>query len=98
MQLTTSDTEDMLLTQAISLWGDSAQMDMACEECGELISAINQFKRGRITKEQVIDEIADVTILMAQMANMFGADEVQKTITKKMYRLIERLSKAEPTY
>ena len=35
-----------LYLRAIRNWGEEAQTDMVNEECGELITAIAQFKRG----------------------------------------------------
>lgn len=91
MQITKTENEDSALAMAIELWGIRAQVGMVMEECGELLSALNQFDRNRITADKVAEEIADVTILMAQMAKVFGEDRVQAALNMKIERLMIRV-------
>ena len=76
---------------AITTYGLDAQRKMAVEEMAELTNALMKFERGRNTDKDVIDEIADVTIMMRQMALMFGEDAVQARVDFKIRRLAERL-------
>lgn len=85
-----------LYDKAINLWGVQAQMMMVTEETGELLSAIGKFNRGRVDRQDVITEIADVAILMEQMGVVFGYDSLKAEIEKKLARLKERLDKSEP--
>lgn len=48
--------------RARSEYGRFAQDTMIIEECGELIAAIAQHERGRITQGHVEEEIADVLL------------------------------------
>ena len=48
---------------AVRLWGAQRQFRQLTEECGELIAAVNQYERGRITADQLASEIADVLII-----------------------------------
>lgn len=78
---------------AILVYGRDKQIEMAIEEMGELLVAINQHKRGRVSIEAVQEEIADVKIVMGQLALIFGEDEVSNFETEKLSRLQERIGK-----
>jgi len=80
-----------LMNAAIEKWGVNLQTNLAQEECAELIVEIAHFQRGRKNKEELIEEIADVTIMAYQMAMIFGEEEVQRVINEKMKRLENRL-------
>lgn len=82
-----------LFNYATKLWGNSAQIWQAIEEMGELLTALNKFNRNKVNRYAVIDEIADVTIMMAQLSNIFGSRDVNRVINKKMLRLRERIDK-----
>ena len=88
--------EQEIYKKAIQTWGSESQTDMAIEEVGELLSAIGKFKRDRVDKSELIDEIADVTIMMRQMALLHGFDEVEARIEFKLERLKNRLEKYAP--
>ncbi len=60
--------------RAINEWGISAQLDMVTEECAELIKAINKYKRGKGTKEELIEECVDVELMLNQMKEYFKLD------------------------
>lgn len=79
------------LIDALGTWGYEEQFGMANEEFGECITAINQFKRGRIDGKKFAGEIADAFIMANQLAIMIGESEVQEMIEYKMSRLKERL-------
>jgi len=53
--------------KAIKLWGKELQFGMLSEECGELLTAINQWRRGRVDKSKVVEEMADVMIMIRQI-------------------------------
>jgi len=75
--------------RAIATYGNEHQLGMAQEEMGELLAALNQHKRGR--NVNVCGEIADVLVMMGQLALMFGPDEVLAEYTAKVARLSSRL-------
>ncbi|ALU41915.1 hypothetical protein [Pseudoalteromonas rubra] len=64
-----------LYAQAIEKWGYKAQACMVMGECGELTAAVNQFFiQGRTDKrDQVLDEMADVSIMIDQLKFMLEA-------------------------
>jgi NTP pyrophosphatase (non-canonical NTP hydrolase) len=79
--------------KAIETWGEQAQIGMAIEECSELITVLVKLgrKKNGSTKEQVIDEVADVMIMMEQLQHIFGFSDVADRKDFKLSRLKERL-------
>lgn len=86
-----SPSDREVMQRALDTWGEEAQINMAHEELGELQSELARLWRGRSTGEDVIDEIADVQIMMGQLAVVFGEKAVEEAVTRKMDRLNERL-------
>lgn len=78
---------------ALDKWGVEAQMTMVYEELGELETALARYERGRVASEDVITELADVTIMCEQMALLLGYDDYEKEIENKLERVVERLNK-----
>lgn len=81
--------------QALTKWGEQAQLDMVVEECLELALAIQDYKRGRLKypKETITDEIADVLIMTDQLREIFlikGID-LEKKCKEKIVRLGVRM-------
>lgn len=81
------------LGNALMLWGYDAQVDMAIEEMGELLVAINHHKRGRVDVSAVQEEIADVKIAVDQLAMIYGEEGVSEFEKKKLERLKGRILK-----
>ena len=79
--------------KALEKWGANAQLTMVYEELGELATALARYERGRTTDEDVITELADVTIMCEQMALLFGQEKYEEEIENKINRLTERLNK-----
>lgn len=94
-----SQDQSTILAQAIAKWGEESQRGMAIEECAEFIVAARKVSRvgGREIKpqavENVIDEIADVEIMMHQMGLIYGRDAINERIAFKIERLKGRLGK-----
>lgn len=82
-----TDAERNLYRVALSTWGEKAQVFMAIEECGELLAALAQFERGRTSVEAVADEIADVLVMIEQMAVMIGEELVMRRKEQKLLRV-----------
>lgn len=89
------DERIKLYIRAIRNWGKQAQVDMAFEECGELIAALAKDRRGRVTAEEIITELADVSIMVEQVAVMLGYQNFMEEKENKLERLRERLDKFE---
>lgn len=79
--------------RALDVLGEKSQIDQTIEECAELIVALQHFKRKRVSKEEVAEEIADVQIMTEQMTILFcGQAALDKIKEQKYERLRERLS------
>lgn len=92
--------DDAILKKAIEKWGFEAQCEMIIEECIELALAMQKLKRVRGDKDQkfknVIDEIADVKIMIRQAERMFPSNLINERVIFKMNRLEERLNETYP--
>ena len=79
----------------INHFGVNRQSRQAMEECGELIQAINKMLRypdDEIKRLELIEEIADVLIMITQLKIMFGIEksELGRMIDYKRNRLVQR--------
>jgi len=73
--------------KTIDKWGKEAQYDQAVEECAELIAALKHFRRGKVDQQAVINELADVTLMVGQLSWMFGTKQVDSAIQQKLEKL-----------
>ncbi len=58
------------IEKAIEVFGTEEQFDMLVEELGELIVALNHYRRGRISLNKVLEEVIDVDIMLQQIEYM----------------------------
>lgn len=92
-----------VIRDAIATYGNAAQVDMAIEEMSELTKALCKERRCKLDSikhseavANIIEEIADVAIMLQQMIIIFDRDnEVEGEIKYKIDRLEQRLAKAE---
>ena len=82
-----------LYQKALSKWGEEAQINMVYEEIGELLTALSRFKRGRANRNDIMTELADVSIMVEQIATLMNYDDFEKEKDFKLTRLKERLEK-----
>ena len=80
-----------IFKQAVDTFGADHQIGMLHEEVGELLAAINQYARGRVTKDAVVTEIADVMIMCEQMAEIFGREETEAEKRRKIEGLAGKI-------
>ena len=83
--------DGQLFDRATQQWGVDAQRMMAVGECGEFLTLFGREPQGRLEPEAMIDEIADVTIMMAQMARIYGPEQVADRIQYKLDRMRRKL-------
>lgn len=92
-------------------YGFSKQSRQLSEECAELIVAVNKYHReikkpshtpsDCIDKQylslQIIEEIADVTIMLEQIKHLLKLDDndIELFIEQKLNRQLERIEKNE---
>ena len=77
--------------------GEEIQATICMEECAELIQAISKAKRGKIDRDNMIEEIADVLICIEMLKQMYmiSDEKINKWIEKKQVREAERMEKNE---
>jgi NTP pyrophosphatase (non-canonical NTP hydrolase) len=83
--------DQALFREVLHAWGRDAQINMAVEECAELVQALCHYRRQRCSAADVCNEIADVWILVLQLRAMFGEHLVMEKFRAKMHRLRLRL-------
>ncbi len=71
----------------IQKWGAEAQYDQAVEECAELIAVLKHYRRGKVDEDRVIDELADVYLMVGQLIYMFGEHRVDPAVESKVKKL-----------
>lgn len=82
---------DETIRRAIKTYGKDSQTQMLFEEMAELQDALCKLSRGRDTRANVCEEIADVLIMCLQMAQIYGPKAVENWINIKINRLKNRL-------
>ena len=88
------NTRQPQYTDALNLWGEDFQKSMFHEEIGEVLTAISHNKRGRCGNDAVLEELADLQIMLNQMVILYGTDEEFKTVLNaKLTRLVERIER-----
>lgn len=82
-----------VLKKAICKYGKQAQLDVAVEEMAELTKEIIKSKRGASNYHQIVEELADVYIMMTQIKLIYGIydEELINAMDLKIARLEKRL-------
>lgn len=92
--MTKQEIEDAIAIIATH-YGANAQSMQTCEECAELIQAVSKLTRGvnEIRILSLVEEIADVRIMMSQMMQFYGIPETEIAllVEKKLERQLERI-------
>ena len=76
-----------LYAKTIDKWGEQAQYQQAVEECAELIATLQHYGRGKVDRAVVIDELADVYLMVGQLVFMFGEDDFTAAVASKISKL-----------
>ena len=82
-----------LYQKALSKWGADVQVKMLNEEIGELLAAMGKFDRRRVGVYDVITELADVSIMVEQIATLMNYKDFENEKDYKLTRLKGRLEK-----
>lgn len=84
--------ESDVLQRALDTYGIVLQENVAIEEMAELTKEIIKRRRGKDNEEAIKEEIADVMIIMLQLAAHYGVEDVEYHIDYKLKRLEERIN------
>ena len=89
--------DKVVIADSILHYGKNNQSTVCMEECAELIQAISKAKRGKINRDNMIEEIADVLICIEMLKQMYmiSDEKINKWIEKKQAREAERMKKNE---
>lgn len=81
----------------IKKFGEEKQIVVAIEELSELQKALCKYLRNKELTYNLLEEIADVTIMLEQLKIIFDIDDKQvvEEIYKKELRIEERYLKGE---
>ena len=83
--------EQEICLDAMKSWGEWENFGILAEESGEMLSAINKLFRGRASVEDVITELADVSLVITAFATYFDYDKFLAEKDRKLQRLKKRL-------
>ena len=80
--------DKQLQKDTIDTFGKNIQSTICMEECAELIQAISKMKRGKDQRENLIEEMADVYIILEQLQCMYNVpdNKLLEWINKKQDR------------
>ena len=86
-----------IIADSIQHYGKNNQSTVCMEECAELIQAISKAKRGKIDRDNMIEEIADMFICIEMLKQMYmiSEDKINKWIEKIKAIEAERMEKNE---
>lgn len=84
----------MTMGYAINYFGSCQQVDMAIEEMSELTKELLKHRRFNDNRCKIVEEMADVYIMLYQLQMIFSIDEIELGIEGeyKLQRLHERMN------
>ena len=97
MKVEYGKSEIETMQKALDQWGLEAQIGQAVEECAELIVALQKYVNRTSqagNAEKILDEIADVEMMLAQLRLALNIDDeaLQQRIKYKFDMLAEYLA------
>ena len=87
----TQEREIAILEGAIKKFGPRPQVIVSIEELAELQKELTKWLRGKGTRDGLMEEMADVSIMLNQLELIFG-DPVEEEIAKleRLERLVQQ--------
>ena len=86
-----NDKQRSICRRILAHYGADNQHKQAIQECSELITALCHRMENRATDAAVIDELADVSIMVEQMTAVYGRARVESRIEDKLKRQLDRM-------
>lgn len=82
-----------VIADSILHYGKNNQSTVCMEECAELIQAISKAKRGKINRDNMIEEIADVLICVEMLKQIYNIPDrsIENWIELKQERMLRRM-------
>ena len=83
-----------IYAKALETYGKDNQIIVAIEELSELQKELTKYLRGKLDENHLIEELADVCIMVEQLINIFECGTGIKIVrSSKVERLTENLRK-----
>ncbi len=84
---------DERLKKIADHYGLNSQLDILQEECAELVQAVSKYRRGG-SNLLVLEELADVEIMVAQIRYLAGKNStiIDEIKEKKIRRQLDRIA------
>lgn len=84
-----------IIERSIKEYGRITQSVICMEECSELIQAVSKQIRGIGSKENLVEEMADVTICLEMLKDIYDIDdtEIGQQIQHKQDRMEQRMDR-----
>jgi len=91
------EVDDDIVRKSIEYYGMDLQLNVAIEEMSELTKEICKHIRGKENRAEIVEEMADVFIMLANLQSMFYVSEreLNRIITEKQERLKNRMEGEE---
>lgn len=88
-----TETQIKILSNAVQTYGKNHQVDIAIEEMSELTKALLKDRRNIGAIDDVLEELADVYIMICQLMMIFNIDTemLDNQIDYKIRRLQRRI-------
>lgn len=86
---------DEILRDALRVYGQADQEQIAIGEIGELLTLFGRRAQGRVQMADWQDEIADCMLCLRQLALMRGIFDIEERMDIKAERLAERVREKE---
>jgi len=85
--------KQFIIKNAIQKYGEKAQTIVAMEEMSELIKECSKAYRGELNRKNMIEEIADVLIMIDQLKEIYNLTDydINDIINMKLLRLNHRV-------
>ena len=83
-----------VLRKAIETNGEAMQTIVAIEELSELQKELTKILRGKMNRDHLIEEMADVAIMYEQICQIYDIDELELSmrVSTKVNRLERRMN------
>ena len=77
----------------VKAWGEGAQLVMVLEETAELQKEVCKTIRGRVNAIELIDEMADVRVMLEQLQFIYGItdEHLEGIMDQKVIRTLKKL-------
>ncbi len=88
-----SENQKELYALALTVFGPENQLAVLQEECGELVAAVNHYRRDKIGVDPLLDELAGVHIMVSQAILIFGEEPYKKALARQLTKLMQHIKR-----